>query len=83
MLEQILDCTRRAKAGVIHADLSEYNILIEDEKAVIIDWPQWIGTDHPNAVTIIERDIDNILAFFTRKYRLHYSRKDAVLGVIG
>jgi len=84
MLDEILDCTRRAyTVGVIHADLSEFNILIEDEKAVIIDWPQWIGTDHPNAETIVERDIDNILAFFTRKYRLHYPRRDAILGVIG
>src|SRR5512136_3278927 len=44
--------------GFIHADLSEYNILMEEGRCVIIDWPQWVGTTHPNAVSILERDVD-------------------------
>ena len=70
-LDEILANVRAAyQAGVIHADLSEFNILIEDGKCVIIDWPQWMETSHQNAVTILERDIGNILAFFERKYKL-------------
>jgi RIO kinase 2 len=84
VLEEILDNIHNAySAGVIHADLSEYNILVEDDKVILIDWPQWIGTDHPNAESIVMRDIDNILAFFKRKHRLDYNRQDAVQWVIG
>ncbi len=60
--------------GIIHADLSEYNILMEEGRCVIIDWPQWIETSHPNAQTILERDIDNILTFFRRKYQITCDR---------
>ena len=84
ILEEVLENTHLAyKAGVIHADLSEYNILIEDGRVVLIDWPQWIATDHPNAGAIVGRDIDNVLAYFLRKYQLDYSREDAVQWVIG
>ncbi|HII99081.1 MAG TPA: serine/threonine protein phosphatase [Methanoregula sp.] len=84
ILEEVLENTHLAyKAGVIHADLSEYNILIEDGRVVLIDWPQWIATDHPNAGAIVGRDVDNILAYFLRKYQLDYPRKDAVQWVIG
>jgi RIO kinase 2 len=69
--------------GVIHADLSEYNVLMEDGRCVIIDWPQWVGTNHPNAGSILERDIDNILSFFKRKYNVKYDRGDAMRCVIG
>jgi RIO kinase 2 len=69
--------------GIIHADLSEYNVLMEEGRCIIIDWPQWIGTSHPNAVSILERDIDNILSFFKRKYKVKYDRGDAMRCVIG
>ena len=84
ILEEILTGVAGAyKAGIIHADLSEYNILVEDGRVVIIDWPQWIGTDHKNAEAIVTRDIDNILAFFQRKHQLDYSREDAIRWVTG
>jgi RIO kinase 2 len=71
------------EAGVIHADLSEYNILVEEGKCVLIDWPQWIETDHRNAQVILERDIDNILVYFQRKYQVNYDRADAIRCVTG
>jgi len=84
VLDEILDNLQKAfGAGLIHADLSEYNILIEDGKCVIIDWPQWVETTHPNAQTILERDIDNILVYFWRKYRVTYDRTDAIRCVTG
>jgi RIO kinase 2 len=84
ILDEILENTHKAyKAGIIHGDLSEYNILIEDGRVVFIDWPQWIGTDHKNAEELVGRDIDNILAFFLRKYQLGFNREDAVKWVIG
>ena len=84
VLDEILDNIRKAyRAGIIHADLSEYNILMEDTRCVIIDWPQWIETSHRNARAIIERDIDNILAYFQRKYRLVRDREDVIRCVTG
>lgn len=83
-LDEILNNVRKAySAGVIHSDLSEYNILVENGKCILIDWPQWIATDHPNADTIVGRDIDNILAFFKRKYRIRRDREVALQWVIG
>jgi RIO kinase 2 len=68
-LDEIL---RQAKIvysmGVIHADLSEYNIFVSEEGVQLIDWPQYITPDHPQADEILERDISNILTHFYRKY---------------
>jgi RIO kinase 2 len=84
VLDEVLENVRKAyHAGIIHADLSEYNILMEDGKCVIIDWPQWMETGHQNAPAILERDIDNILTYFQRKYRVAYDRKDAIRCVTG
>lgn len=39
-----------AEHGVIHGDFNEFNIMImEDERPIIIDFPQMISTSHPNA----------------------------------
>lgn len=83
-LDEILENVRKAyRAGIIHSDLSEYNILVENGRCVLIDWPQWIGTDHPNAGAIAGRDIDNILAFFKRKYKIRRDREVALQWVTG
>lgn len=84
VLDEILENVQKAyRAGIIHADLSEYNILMDEGKCVLIDWPQWMETSHQNAQTILERDIDNILTYFQRKYRVAYDRKDAIRCVTG
>jgi len=59
------------RAGVVHGDLSEYNILIVGEAdPVLFDWPQWIPSSHPMASFYLRRDVVNILKFFKRKYGL-------------
>ena len=42
---------RLAKAGLVHGDFNEFNILIrsEDGMPVLIDFPQMISVSHPNA----------------------------------
>ncbi|MFW6110487.1 MAG: serine/threonine-protein kinase RIO2 [Thermoproteota archaeon] len=73
VLKQILREIRKAylKAHVIHADLSEYNILVDpDMKILIIDWPQYVTKDHLNAQQLLKRDIKNVLQFFRRKHLL-------------
>ena len=51
-------------AGLIHGDLSSFNILNYKEKAVIIDFSQGTLTKTPNSEELLERDIKNIVRFF-------------------
>ncbi|MFA5170557.1 MAG: PA4780 family RIO1-like protein kinase [Sulfuriferula sp.] len=54
-------------AGVIHGDLSEYNILLSDHGPVIIDLPQAVdaaGNNH--AQSMLERDVNNLTQYFGR-----------------
>ena len=54
------------KAGLIHGDLSEYNILNYDEEPVLIDIGQAVLIDHPNAEELLKNDIKNMLKWFKR-----------------
>lgn len=52
-------------AGVIHGDLSEYNILLAADGPVIIDLPQAVNAAGNNeAQVMLERDVDNLMNFF-------------------
>ncbi|MQQ99592.1 PA4780 family RIO1-like protein kinase [Glaciimonas soli] len=52
-------------AGVIHGDLSEYNILVDAHGPVIIDLPQAIDAAGSSvAATMLERDVTNLANFF-------------------
>ena len=52
-------------AGVIHGDLSEYNILVDAHGPVIIDLPQAIDAAGSSvAASMLERDVTNLATFF-------------------
>jgi len=51
------------KARLIHADLSEYNILLGD-RPYLIDMGQSVTLDHPRAMQFLIRDIANVNRFF-------------------
>lgn len=54
-------------AGIIHGDLSEYNVLVDSEGLVIIDLPQAVNASgNNNARSMLERDVENITAYFGR-----------------
>jgi RIO kinase 1 len=54
-------------AGVIHGDLSEYNILVDGEGPVIIDLPQAIdAAGNTEAGPMLERDVANLATYFSR-----------------
>lgn len=81
VLKEILSNIRKAylKAGLIHADLSEYNIILKpDMHTLIIDWPQYITKEHPNAQQLLTRDVKNILRYFKRKYMLKVKLKEVL-----
>lgn len=57
------------KEKMIHGDLGEFNIVLDEKgNLLIIDWLQWVSTDHPNANSLLERDITNICNYFQKKF---------------
>ncbi len=52
------------KAKLVHADLSEYNILNFNERPYLIDFSQSIPLEHTDAETFLKRDIRNMVAYF-------------------
>lgn len=70
LLEEILENIRLTlSVGIIHNDLSEFNIIVKPEGTVlIIDWPQYVTRDHPNAELFLKRDVENVLRYFRRKW---------------
>ncbi len=86
VLLEILRNLRKAylKAHIIHADISEYNIILKpDGHILIIDWPQAIKTDHTNASELLDRDIKNVLTFFSRKFNVDLAAEKVCTYVIG
>ena len=79
-LDDILQNVRRAlSAGVIHTDLSEYNIVVQaDGEVLLIDWPQFVHRDHPNAEMLLRRDVGNVLRYFRRKFGVERSLEEAL-----
>jgi RIO kinase 1 len=64
MLVQI---TRMLCAGLIHGDLSEFNVLLDANGPVIIDLPQAVNAaGNNNAFAMLERDVNNMRASFGR-----------------
>jgi RIO kinase 1 len=55
------------RAGLVHADLSEFNILYDGEP-VIIDMGQSVTLDHPMARKFLQRDINNLVRYFNKRY---------------
>lgn len=65
------------RAGLVHADLSEFNIMIFDGKPWIIDVAQAVHYSHPHAFEFLERDVNNIFNFFS-EYLDVGGEKDAI-----
>jgi len=54
------------RAGLVHGDLSEYNILILGKESVLIDVGQAVVLEHPMSKELFVRDLQNIAAYFKR-----------------
>ena len=64
MIEQIV---KMLCAGLIHGDLSEYNVLVDANGPVIIDLPQAVNAaSNNNAFSMFERDVNNMRETFGR-----------------
>jgi RIO kinase 2 len=79
VLKEILRNVKKTylKAGVVHADLSEYNIILKPNMHIlIIDWPQYVMANHPNAQQLLMRDVKNVLKYFSRRYGVKVKTKE-------
>lgn len=55
------------KNGIVHADLSEFNILWWQDKPFIIDFPQAVDIrSNPNYKLLLRKDINHIVTFFSK-----------------
>ena len=77
VLNAVLDELSSAwEVGYVHADMSGYNVLVSSDGIRIIDWPQAVGTDHPHARQLLDRDVSNLLAHFEKEYDVELPAKD-------
>lgn len=67
--QQMLIYMRRMyqKCRLVHADLSEYNSIVHNDKLYIIDVSQSVEPEHPMALDFLRMDIKNVNDFFSRK----------------
>lgn len=67
VFDEIVDIMKKLfKAGIVHGDLSEFNILIQNNRPVFIDFSQGSSVDANNAKELLLRDISNISSFFKK-----------------
>ncbi len=89
ILEKILITLRKAytEIGIVHGDLSEYNIMVtiqdDEEVPLIIDWPQYVEKEHPSADQLLRRDIEYVIRFFRKRYRVEVDTEKALSFVKG
>jgi len=63
----IKEVVRMLCAGLVHGDLSEFNVLVDSQGPVIIDLPQAVdAAANNNAASMLGRDVNNMAAYFGR-----------------
>jgi RIO kinase 1 len=68
------------KNGLVHADLSEHNILNFDEQPVFIDFSQATITENPQSREFLERDVRNVCNFF--KKHIEVDEKETLKRIV-
>ncbi len=54
-------------AGIVHGDLSEFNVLLDEYGPVIIDLPQAVdAAGNNNAKAMLERDVNNMTSYYAQ-----------------
>lgn len=72
--ELISNILTLAKHGLIHGDFNEFNLMLRlpldkhIRRFVMIDFPQMVSTNHPEARFYFERDVKCVATFFARRF---------------
>ncbi len=80
ILEEVAKFYRR---GVIHGDLSPFNILVNEEGFWIIDFPQSLEVGENNWMEILHRDLENLVKYFNRTYGIERDMNSVFKRIIG
>ncbi|HZX45045.1 MAG TPA: serine protein kinase RIO [Candidatus Nanoarchaeia archaeon] len=65
--DKVVDNIRKLyKAGLVHADLSPFNILNHDEEPMLIDFSQATILDNSRAMEFLQRDVRIVATYFTK-----------------
>lgn len=64
--------------GLVHADLSEFNILVKGNRPYMIDIGQGVTLNHPESGVFIRKDMENITHYFASKYGTTMSAEAAL-----
>ncbi len=85
LIQQILDAIRRCyvEARLVHADLNEFNVMVSRQGIFILDWPQAVDAGNPAAAAYMERDLDNMIRFFRKRFNLVLDPDSAIDYVTG
>ncbi|KPJ14474.1 Serine/threonine-protein kinase RIO2 [Papilio machaon] len=70
LYDELMDLiVRLGNCGVIHGDFNEFNIMLDEEgRPIIIDFPQMVSTNHPNAELYFDRDVKCVREFFKKRF---------------
>ncbi len=83
---KIMEDVKKAyqEASMIHADLSEFNVIIKpDFDILIIDWPQWVSRSHSRSLDYLRRDVTNLVRFFNRRFGLDIDADEVLRDIKG
>lgn len=79
MLDDIMRSVRLLyRAQLVHADLSEYNVLVSNGRHYLIDLGQAVSVKHPRASEFLGRDVRNMLDYFRKEYSCERDLADAL-----
>lgn len=66
---------RLLRAGIVHGDFNEFNLMFdEEEKITLIDFPQIVASNHPNAEEFFDRDVKSVVDFFRKRMHIECER---------
>ena len=84
VFEIVIDEIRKmVSRGIVHGDLSQFNILVNEDGIWIIDFPQHVDVSDNGAEEILKRDVKNILEYFRRSYGLKKDLNEIIEYVRG
>ncbi|MGZ4952457.1 MAG: RIO1 family regulatory kinase/ATPase domain-containing protein, partial [Halobacteriota archaeon] len=49
-----------------------------DGRVTLIDWSQWVPLSHPDSEDLLSRDVNNVLSYFARKYKITKTTDDVL-----
>ncbi len=70
-------------AGLVHSDLSPFNVLIHEGEPYLIDLGQGVLLGHPFAYEFLKRDIYNIVNYFRRYYGITEDAEEVYNRILG